>query len=234
MHKLNRGYDHLIDVWGADHHGYVARIKAAVEALGEEPSKLEVLLVQFAILYRGPERVQMSTRSGQFVTLRQLRHEVGNDAARFYYVLRKCEQHLDFDLELAKSHSNDNPVYYVQYAHARICSVMRQLHEKGMVYDDSLGLESVALLNEDHERSLINKLSRYPEIVEAAAKNHEPHQLAHFARDLANDFHSYYNAHQFLVGEAALRNARIALILAVQQVFANCLAIIGVTAPQTM
>ena len=234
LHKLNRGYDHLIDVWGADHHGYVARIKAAVEALGEEPSKLEVLLVQFAILYRGPERVQMSTRSGQFVTLRQLRHEVGNDAARFYYVLRKCEQHLDFDLELAKSHSNDNPVYYVQYAHARICSVMRQLHEKGMVYDDSLGLESVALLNEDHERSLINKLSRYPEIVEAAAKNHEPHQLAHFARDLANDFHSYYNAHQFLVGEAALRNARIALILAVQQVFANCLAIIGVTAPQTM
>jgi len=234
LNKLKRGYDHLIDIWGADHHGYIARIKAAIEALGEEPSKLEILMVQFAILYRGKDRLQMSTRSGEFVRLRELRQEVGNDAARFYYVLRKCEQHLDFDLELAKSSSNDNPVYYVQYAHARICSVIRQLKEKGISIDETMGLANVTLLTENHERSLLNKLSRYPEIVESAAQGHEPHQLAHFLRELANDFHSYYNAHQFIVDEEIMRNTRIVLILAIKQVFVNCLKILGVSAPETM
>jgi len=234
LNKIKRGYDQLINIWGADHHGYIARIKAAMEAFGQEPAKLEILMVQFAILYRGKERMQMSTRSGEFVSLRELRQEVGNDAARFYYVLRKCEQHLDFDLELAKSSSNDNPVYYVQYAHARICSVMRQLTEKGLSVDASMGLANVSLLVEMHERTILNKLSRYPEILESASMSHEPHQLAHYIRELANEFHSYYNAHQFIVDQEGLRNARIVLILATQQVLVNCLRILGVTAPETM
>jgi len=234
LNKIKRGYDHLIDIWGADHHGYIARIKAAMQAFGQEPAKLEILMVQFAILYRGKERMQMSTRSGEFVSLRELRQEVGNDAARFYYVLRKCEQHLEFDLELAKSSSNDNPVYYVQYAHARICSVMRQLNEKGHSLNESVGLANLSLLVEAHERSILNKLSRYPEIIESASQNHEPHQLAHFLRELANDFHSYYNAHQFIVDQEALRNARMVMILATQQVLVNCLKILGVSAPDTM
>ncbi len=234
LNKIKRGYDYLIDIWGADHHGYIARVKAAIEALGEDPSKLEVLMVQFAILYRGKERMQMSTRSGEFVRLRELREEVGNDAARFYYVLRKCEQHMDFDLELAKSSSNDNPVYYVQYAHARICSVMRQLKEKNISINTAIGLANLSLLTEKHERSLLTKLSRYPEILESAAQSHEPHQLAHFVRELANDFHSYYNAHQFIVDDEKMRNTRVVLILAIQQVFVNCLGILGVSAPETM
>lgn len=139
MDKMERGFERVIDVWGADHHGYVPRVKAALAAMDDDPSKLDVLLVQFAVLYRGGEKVQMSTRSGEFVTLRELRHEVGDDAARFFYVMRKCEQHLDFDLDLAKSQSSDNPVYYIQYAHARICSVMRQLQEKGLHWDEARG-----------------------------------------------------------------------------------------------
>jgi len=234
MEKLERGFDRVIDVWGADHHGYVPRVKAALQAMGEDPSRLDVLLVQFAILYRGGERVQMSTRSGSFVTLRELRDEVGNDAARFFYVLRKCEQHMDFDLDLAKSQSADNPVYYIQYAHARIASVMRQLDEKGMSYDQAAGLKHLHLLTESHEQELIQSLTRYPEVLEAAALNHEPHQLAHYLRDLANGFHTYYNAHQFLVDDVALRDARLALITATRQVIANGLALLGVSAPESM
>jgi len=235
-HKLERGYDRVIDIWGADHHGYVPRVKAALRAMGDEEDadKLDVLLVQFAILYRGGEKAQMSTRSGEFVTLRELREEVGNDAARFFYVMRKCEQHLDFDLDLAKSQSNDNPVYYIQYAHARICSVMRQLEEKGLTYDRSAGLRHIGALNEAHEQALLNTLSRFPEVVEAAALSHEPHQVAHYLRELANDFHTYYNAHQFLVEESAMRDARLALISAVRQVLANGLGLLGVSAPESM
>jgi arginyl-tRNA synthetase len=176
----------------------------------------------------------MSTRSGQFVTLRQLREEVGTDAARFFYALRKCEQHMDFDLELAKSESNDNPVYYIQYAHARICSVLRQLKEKSLSYDQDEGLANLSLLTEQHETQMISSLSKYPEIIEAGARSHEPHQIAHYLRDLANDFHTYYNAHQFIVENAALRNARLALILAARQVIVNGLSILGVSAPETM
>ena len=234
MNKLERGYSRVIDIWGADHHGYVPRVKAALTALGDDASKLDVLLVQFAILYRGGEKAQMSTRSGEFVTLRELRHEVGNDAARFFYVLRKCEQHMDFDLDLAKSQSNDNPVYYIQYAHARVMSVFRQLPEKGMTWDRAQGAQGMHLLHESHEEALMVKLSRYPEVLETAAVNHEPHQLAHYLRELANEFHTYYNAHQFLVGDPALRNARLNLIQAVRQVLANGLGLLGVSAPDSM
>jgi arginyl-tRNA synthetase len=199
-----------------------------------DADKLDVLLVQFAILYRGGERVQMSTRSGSFVTLRELREEVGNDAARFFYVMRKCEQHMDFDLDLAKSQSNDNPMFYIQYAHARVCSVMRQMAEKGLTYDQGAGRKNLALLGEAHEQDLLRSVSRYPEVVEAAALNHEPHQLAHYLRELANDFHTYYNAHQFLVDEAGLRDARLTLIQAARQVLGNGLALLGVSAPESM
>jgi len=234
MNKMERGYARVIDIWGADHHGYVPRVKAALTALGDDADRLDVLLVQFAILYRGGEKVQMSTRSGEFVTLRELRYEVGNDAARFFYVLRKCEQHMDFDLDLAKSQSNDNPVYYIQYAHARVCSVFRQLSEKGLAWDSAAGAAAVDRLTQAHETALLISLSRYPEVLEAAAVNHEPHQLAHYLRELANDFHTYYNAHQFLVEEPALRNARLNLIQATRQVIANGLGLLGVSAPQSM
>jgi arginyl-tRNA synthetase len=234
MNKLERGYDRVIDVWGADHHGYVPRVKAALMALCDDVAKLDVLLVQFAILYRGGEKVQMSTRSGEFVTLRELRQEVGNDAARFFYVLRKCEQHMDFDLDLAKSQSSDNPVYYIQYAHARVASVLRQLQEKGLQWDAEAGKHELGRLTESHEDALLVNLSRYPEIVESAALQHEPHQLAHYLRELANDLHTYYNAHQFLVADEALRNARLNLIAATRQVLANGLGLLGVSAPDSM
>ena len=234
MDKLERGFERVIDVWGADHHGYVPRVKAALTALGDDPDKLDVLLVQFAILYRGGEKVQMSTRSGEFVTLRQLRKEVGKDAARFFYVMRRCEQHLDFDLDLAKSQSADNPVYYVQYAHARVCSVLRQAADKGLAVDPSPGETNLELLVEAHEQALLRTLSRYPEVVEAAAFTEEPHQLTHYLRELANDFHTYYNAHQFLVDDQRLRDARIKLILAVRQVLRNGLDLLGVSAPPSM
>ena len=234
MDKLERGFERVIDVWGADHHGYVPRVKAALTALGDDPARLDVLLVQFAVLYRGGEKAQMSTRSGEFVTLRQLRKEVGSDAARFFYVMRKCEQHLDFDLDLAKSQSNDNPMYYIQYAHARVCSVFRQLADKNMEYDQATGVASLSRLNETHEQSLITRLSRFPELVETAALSHEPHQIAHYLRELANEFHTYYNAHQFLVDDVEIRCARLALISAVRQVIANGLTLLGVSAPEQM
>ena len=234
MDKLERGYERVIDVWGADHHGYVPRVKAALQAMGDDPNKLDVLLVQFAILYKGGERMQMSTRAGEFVTLRDLRKEVGIDAARFFYVLRKCEQHMDFDLDLAKSQSADNPVYYIQYAHARVCSVLRQLQEKGLDRDRQRGATNLQLLGEEHEQALLVSLSRYPEVVETAALNHEPHLLAHYLRELAYEFHTYYNSHQFLVESAPLRDARLNLIEAVRQVIRNGLALLGVSAPESM
>ncbi len=232
MDKMERGYDQVIDVWGADHHGYVPRIKAALEALGDDPSRLDVLLVQFANLYRSGEKVQMSTRSGEFVTLRQLRKEVGKDAARFFYVMRKSEQHLDFDLDLAKSQTADNPVYYIQYAHARICSVMRQLDAKGLAYEATMA--QLSRLTETHEHELLESLARFGEVIDSAANNKEPHLLVHYLRDLANGFHTYYNTHQFLVDDIPLRCARLNLILGVRQVINNGLRILGVSAPETM
>lgn len=234
MDKFNRGFDKIIDIFGADHHGYISRIKASIEALGQDANQFSAYLVQFAILYRGTERVQMSTRSGSFVTLRELREEVGNDAARFFYVMRKVDQHMDFDLELAKSQTADNPVYYIQYAHARICSVLRQLAEKKIDFDQSTGENNVSLLHEPHEKTLLVELSRYPEVIEAAALACEPHQVAHYLRDLANCFHIYYNAHQFIVDDSLLRNARICLIIATRQILANGLKILGVSTPEKM
>ena len=234
LNKLERGYDRIIDIWGADHHGYIPRVKAALTALGKDADKLEVLLVQFAILYRDGERMQMSTRSGEFVTLRELRQEVGNDAARFFYVMRKCEQHMDFDLDLAKSKSNENPVYYIQYAHARVCSVFRQMKEKEIVWDQSNGDQHLHLLTEAHEDELMVSIARYSEVLESSALNHEPHQLAHFLRELSNNFHTYYNAHQFIVDDEKLRNARLNLISACKQVIANGLELLGVSAPESM
>jgi arginyl-tRNA synthetase len=232
--KFEQGFDRVIDVFGADHHGYVTRIGAAVKALGHDERALTVLLVQFAILYRGEERVQMSTRSGSFVTLRELRGEVGNDAARFFYVIRKPEQHMDFDLDLAKSESNDNPVYYIQYAHARICSVLRQLQERGLSWDEEKGLAHVDLLVEPQEIALISLISRYPEVIEAAAKLCEPHQLAYYLRELATGLHSYYNAVQLLCEQETLRSARLCLLKALRQVLRNGLQLIGVSTPESM
>lgn len=232
--KFQRGYVKAIDVWGADHHGYIPRIRASLQALGLEHDKLDVLLVQFASLYRGKIKVQMSTRSGQFVTLRELRNEVGKDAARFFYVMRKSEQHLDFDLELAKSQSQDNPVYYIQYAHARICSVLRQMNEKGMHFNQATIPEDLTVLDNSYETALLNRLLLYPEVVLTAANEYAPHQIGYYLRDLANEFHTYYNACQILVNDESLRNARLSLICAVRQVIRNGLDLLGVSAPEAM
>ncbi len=232
--KFARGYKRVINIWGADHHGYVARVKAAIGALDQKQDKLDILLVQFANLYRQGERVQMSTRSGSFVTLRELREEVGNDAARFFYVMRKCEQHMDFDLDLAKSQSNDNPVYYIQYAHARICSVIGQLSEKQLSHDIENGFQNLGLLTEKHESELISKLGAYSDIVHKAAFNAQPHLLVHYLRELATLLHSYYNAHQFINDDSNLHDARLNLIIATKQVLHNGLTLLGVSAPVKM
>jgi arginyl-tRNA synthetase len=232
--KRERGFDHLIDILGADHHGYIARVRAGLEAMGYEGDDLEVELVQFVTLYRGGEKMQMSTRSGQFDTLRQLRAEVGNDAARFYYVMRSNDQHLDFDLDVATSQSNENPVYYIQYAHARIARVFRKAGELGMNWDASNGRARLSQLVAEQEKSLMSAMSRYPEIIELAAKNRAPQTLVHFLRDLVSDFHSSYNAHKVLVESPDLRDARLALYAAVKIVVANGLGILGVSAPEEM
>lgn len=232
--KYIRGYEKLINIFGSDHDGYIARLKAVVQALGKNPDALEIQTVQFAILYRGKERVPMSTRAGSFITLRQLREEVGNDATRFFYIQRKSDQHMDFDLELAKSQSNENPVYYIQYAHARICSIFKQLAEKKLSFDQEKGLGALDKLCLEEERQLVKTLAMFSDLVETAAIAREPHQIAHFLRELANYFHTYYNACTFLVDDESLRNARLCLIMATKQVLKNGLAILGVTTPEHM
>jgi len=228
--KFGRGFARLIDVWGADHHGYIPRVKGALRALGQPAERLTVALVQFAVLYRGGEKVAMGKRSGEFVTLRELRDEVGNDAARFFYVMRKSDQHLDFDLDLAKSESQDNPVYYVQYAHARVCSVFAQWG------GDPARLERVTLepLDNPREMSLMQRLGEFPELVQAAALELAPHTIAFYLRELAGEFHSYYNAERILVEDEALCAARLALCAATRQVLANGLSLLGVSAPEKM
>lgn len=232
--KLERGFERVLYVFGADHHGYTERMHAAAQALGYERERLEFLLIQFANLYRGGERVSMTTRGGSFVTIRQLRDEVGKDAARYFYVMRKYQQHLDFDIDLAKSESNDNPVYYVQYAHARICSVMRQVEQRGMTHDMAAGLAALDKLVEPEEAELLTQLATWPEVLERAALAHEPHQITGYLRDLANGLHSYYNAHKFLVEDEALRHARLSLLVAVKQVIVNGLGVIDVSTPEVM
>jgi arginyl-tRNA synthetase len=232
--KRERGFDHLIDILGADHHGYVSRVRAGLEAMGYKGDDLEVELVQFVALFRDGEKVAMTTRGGTFVTLRQLREEVGNDAARFYYVSRSNDQHLDFDLDIAKSQSNDNPVFYIQYAHARIASVFRQLAEKSLAWEQANGQDNLAALGDSHEKILMTSLSRYPEVIELSANNRAPQHLVHYLRDLANDFHSWYNAQFFIVDDANLRDARLTLCAATRTVIANGLTILGVSAPESM
>ncbi len=229
--KFSQGYTHIINIWGADHHGYIARVRAALVALGFDANKLDILLVQFANLYRGKQKLQMSTRSGEFVTLRSLRKEVGSDAARFFYVMRKSEQHLDFDLELATSHSNENPMYYVQYAHARICSVLKQAEDlSNQISEDILNSQ----LSQESEHLLMQKLHDYQETVMTACSKQSPHILVNYLRELAQKFHGYYNETQFLVDSTELRNARLLLIQSTKQVLANGLSILGVTAPEKM
>jgi len=230
LNKFERGFERVIDVWGADHHGYIPRVQGALQALGLDARRLTVALVQFAVLYRDGKKASMSTRSGEFVTLRQLRGEVGNDAARFFYVLRKSDQHLDFDLDLATSQSNENPVYYVQYAHARICSV---LEEWGGVAED---LETVPLaaLDSAAELALLRQLMEFPQVVEDAARDLAPHAVAFYLKDLAAAFHSYYNSVRFLVEEDAVRHARLALVLGIGHVLRNGLTLLGVRAPEKM
>ena len=228
LDKFERGYDRMINVWGADHHGYIPRVKGALTALGLDADRLVVSLVQFAVLYRNGEKVAMGKRSGDFVTLRDLRTEVGNDAARFFYVLRKSDQHLDFDLDLAKSQSNENPVYYIQYAHARVCSVFTQAGAEAAKDADT------GLLANPRELVLMQRLGEFPEIVQAAARDLAPHAVAFYLRDLAADFHSYYNAERILVEDASLSKARLALCAATRQVLASGLALLGVSAPERM
>lgn len=234
LNKIERNFDRAIYVFGADHHGYIARLRAAAQGLGENPDRLEILLVQFAVLFRFGEKVQMSTRSGQFITLRELREEVSTDAARFFYVMRSHEQHLDFDLDLAKSRTNENPVFYIQYAHARICSVFRNLEQMDERHNEAIGEVALDLLTEEHEVQLMRTISRFPEIIESAARLRAPHQLAHYLHALATDLHSYYNAHQFLVDEENLRNARLNLVFATRIVLSKGLGLLGVSAPEEM
>jgi len=232
--KRERGFARLIDVLGADHHGYVARVRAGLTAMGQPGESLEAPLIQFVSLYRGSERIPMGKREAQFVSLRQLRTEVGNDACRFFYLMRSHDQPLDFDLELAKSRTNENPVYYIQYVHARVASVMKQLAARGLSFDRAAGLAAAAALDSPQEQAVLQALSRYPEVLEQAAVNRAPHALVHYLRELANVFHTYYNAEQFIVEDARVRNARIALVLGVQQLVRNGLTLLGVSAPESM
>jgi arginyl-tRNA synthetase len=234
LEKRERGFERLIDVLGADHHGYVARVRAGLEAMGEPGSSLEVNLIQFVSLFRGGEKIPMGKREAQFVTLRELRNEVGNDACRFFYLISSHDQPLDFDLELAKSRTRENPVYYIQYAHARVSSVMKEADARGFEYDRDEGLANTALLAGEHEQAVLKSVTRYPEALELAATNRAPHALAHYLRELANTFHTYYNAEQFIVPDPKLRNARLALVEAAQQVIRNGLTLLGVSSPESM
>ena len=230
--KMARGHGTVINIWGADHHGYVGRVRAAVQALGIDAERLEILLVQFANLYRGEEKVPMSTRSGEFVTLQSLQRETGRDAARFFYVMRGSDQHLDFDLQLATEQSADNPVYYVQYAHARICSILQRAREEKISVPEAPC--DLSPLVEETELALQKQLARYPDMVLRAAGEREPHHLTVYLRQLAQEFHTFYNAVAVLVEETALRQARLRLALAVRQTLANGLDLLNVNAPESM
>ncbi len=239
LNKIERGFDRAIYAFGADHHGYVARLKAAAQALSKDPDFLEIPLIQFATLMRNGEKQQMGSRSGQFVSLRELREEVGTDAARFFYVMRSHEQHVDFDLELAKEQSRDNPVFYVQYAQARICRMFRKLEQAGRSHNEAIGSAALDQLTADSEMILLQSLTRFPEAVAAAGRNRTPHVISYYLRDLAQCFSSYYHDEDNVgriieIEDDDLRNARLNLCHAVRIVLRNGLALIGVSAPQSM
>lgn len=236
LNKFERGFTRAVYVFGADHHGYIARLKAAASGLGLNPANVEIVLVQFAKLFKDGKEVSMGKREGNFVTLKDLRTEVGTDAARFFYVMRSHDQHLDFDLELAKSQSKDNPVYYVQYAHARIASVFQKLTDQRQTHNRSAGDAARQQLTNEHELDLMNEMLRYPEIVERAGEQRAPHLVANYLRELAAALHGYYDGAQvkILVEDDDLRNARLNLLLAVKQVLANGLKLLGVSAPERL
>jgi arginyl-tRNA synthetase len=231
--KFDRGFDRVIDVWGADHHGYIARMKAALEASGYARDRFEVILVKLVNLLRGGEQVAMSTRAGEFVTLKEVIDEVGCDAARFIFLTRHYESPLDFDLELAKQKTNDNPVYYVQYVHARISSIIRKAVDKGQS-DIKWKQSEIALLIEPEELQLIKALARYPETVQNSAATMAPHRITYYLMNLASAFHTYYNKHRVLHDDPALSGARLYLVEAVRKVIRNGLALLGVSAPERM
>ncbi|WP_424683750.1 arginine--tRNA ligase [Frateuria sp. YIM B11624] len=236
LSKWQRGYSRAITELGSDHHGSLARVKAGLQALdtGIPQGWPEYVLHQMVTVMRGGEEVKISKRAGSYVTLRDLIDEAGRDATRYFLISRKADSQLVFDIDLARSQSNDNPVYYIQYAHARVCSVLRQAGEKGFTVDLEQGLAELARLDNEHEQILLTELSKYPEIVDSAAANLEPHLLAGWLRELANAFHTYYNSHQFLVEDASLRNARLALVVATRQVLKNGLGLLGLSAPESM
>ena len=232
--KFDRGYSKIINVWGADHHGYLPRVRAAMSALGEDTDKFEVIFIQFANLVRGGKKLSMSTRAGEFISLNELIEEVTSEAARFFFINRKGNQHLDFDLDLAKEESKDNPLYYIQYAHARICSVFDKLKENKKSYKESIALESLDQLESDQEVEIQQLLSQFPDVVNRSAENYEPHLLCYYLRNLAGAFHSYYNNERILVEEENTLQAKLFLISAVRQVLFNGLKILSISAPESM
>ena len=234
LDKYDRGYKRIINVWGADHHGYLPRVSAAMEALGKNQDMLEVVFIQFANLLRNGEKVSMSTRGGEFITLMELIEEVSSEAARFFYINRKADQHLDFDLDLAKSQTKDNPLYYIQYAHARICGVFETLKKEGRKLNQDLGLDNLDLLNLDKEIEIQKMLLQYPEVISRAAEHSEPHLICYYLKDLSGLFHSYYNSERFLVDNDKLMNSRLFLLKGTKQVISNGLEILGIAAPESM
>lgn len=232
--KYERQFKKLINIWGADHHGYVARVKAAMAALGLDPNQLEILLLQMVSLFRNGELVKMSKRTGQAITLNELIEEVGTDAARYFFIMRSLDTQLDFDLDLAKSHSNENPVYYIQYANARIFSIYKQIAENGDVFDMTWKNTKWDKLKEERELALIKKMAAYPEEIRKAAADRAPHRIAHFVYEMAGLFHAFYNNCHIIQTDKELEEARLALVTAVQITIANCLAVLGISAPETM
>jgi arginyl-tRNA synthetase len=232
--KFRRGFDEVVYLFGADHHGYVPRLLALAQSFGYDINNIKIPLVQFASLFKDGQPIQMSTRSGSFVTLRQLREEVGTDAARFFYIMRKADQHLDFDLDLATSKSNENPVYYIQYAHARICSIYRQLQDKGLKFNQSIGLENLKLLDKEIEAEIANKLTSYTSVIKSSAEKLEPHLIANYLKELANLLHSYYNSERFILDNNDLMQARLVLLKAIKITITNALNLLGISAPEKM
>ena len=230
LDKYDRGYDRVINVWGSDHHGYLPRVRAAMDACDRDINKLEVIFIQFANLVKAGKKVSMSTRSGDFITLNELMNEVTTEAARFFYINRKADQHLEFDLDLAKEQSKDNPLYYIQYAHARICSVLRKAENE---FEDFDSVE-LALLGSEKEIEILKLLRQYPQLIERSAKAGEPHLLCYFLRDLSGVFHSYYNSEKFLIEDKELMTSRLFLLKGVKQVIANGLRVLGIKAPEEM
>ena len=230
LDKYDRGYDRVINVWGSDHHGYLPRVRAAMDACDRDINKLEVIFIQFANLVKGGKKVSMSTRSGDFITLNELMNQVTTEAARFFYINRKADQHLEFDLDLAKEQSKDNPLYYIQYAHARICSVLRKAENEFEDFDSV----DLALLGSEKEIEILKLLRQYPQLIERSAKAGEPHLLCYFLRDLSGVFHSYYNSEKFLIEDKELMTSRLFLLKGVKQVIANGLRVLGIKAPEEM